>query len=521
MRAGEAARARQLTDRTEPKGSRTFADALVDYLWDRKSVFYKRIRQLRKQDRSFDPEHNPLYWLEEQAYNSSEAANYLDSFHSLVLGPMQGADIEEAEVGALLGLRRAATERAELFNPLGEGGKFAADLFEYGKEQIGAKRMEVFEDATQQWWRIRKELVIKPLTESGALSPSFIDQLEENPYYARFTVIQAIEAQEQAGSVGSGVSALKEQIGTLQGIGNPVVETALTDIALQRFAHRNRTANLIVDMYLQNFPSLIKKARRGRGGRLLETRERGWGTLFFMRNGKSQAVYLPKREIQALEQNEIPGPIWMAWNKFAYVPMRQLLVDKNPAFWAYNLIRDSLAFYKNIVHGDPITAGVRTLKYLFKAAPDAAKLVFRHEMTPLVKEGFRSRALLRVGQRTYAAAEESDQAAIDALLEIYSVGSFAEATPVSAKRRLARAAGHLWDLLGRPGEFTERLTKLAGLKYLKENQAELEISDKEIAPQSTRPRRDTGCDASRPGAPGDQLGVSVLERLEGGLAIVG
>ena len=280
------------------------------------------------------------------------------------------------------------------------------------------------------------------------------------------------------------------QIGTLQKIGNPVVETALTDLALLRVAHRTQTAKSIVSFYRQNFPGEIEEAKRGRGGQILETRTRGQGTLYFLDRGTTRAVYASERLVSFMEADTAKaGAAYRSYNLVTR-PLRALFVDRNPWWAVWNLYKDSKAFAKQVVisasPGDsrasrsvravasPLTASVETFRYLLQALPDAAQDVFLGRRTETMREMLKGRMLVESGSVSSGLAGD-DSEVMDRILKRFGVIDAAH------HRAGVRLLERLWDWAGRPGQFTERLVKASGYRYLRANQERLGLSDKEVA----------------------------------------
>lgn len=470
---GGLRRAQALAAGVRELNGQVFAQALVDTLIDQKSPIYRRVKAARKAGKSLSPEANPIYWVEEEAYHSARAAAYLDRFHELVLGPVRAAEIPDRVFGAVLGLRRAATERSELFNPLGEQGRFAQELHDHLLGELGAEKTAILEDAVGRWWELRRQ-VVEEVADSGAFSEPLVKRMRDNPNYARFVIQQAIRDE---GGQGNALGAVKKQIGTLQEIGNPLVETALADVALMRLAHRTSTAKNVVQFMRETHPKEIQDAKRGPQGRLLDARERGMGTLRYLDNGKVKAVYMPQGVVDSVDDHREWGPAYSAWLRFVHAPLRNVLVERNPGWWIWNFARDVEAFATNVVKGDPLTAAVKTAIHVAKAAPEAFRDAVLGQSTPTVNKMLEGRMLVVAGGRARQASELTDEAALNMLLERFSVFAPAE----EKGPRVRRALAAVWDALAKPGAFTERVTKIAGYQYLKAHQAELGLSDKEIA----------------------------------------
>ncbi len=483
VREGATARAEQLS--RFPRSGITLFQGLVDGLLDRKSKLYRDVAKARRAGAALNPDKNPVYWVEEASYHSAQSAWYLDRMAADVLDVTRAAGVTDTEFGAVLGLTRAAGERAGMFNPLGMQGRFAEQLREHLLAKLGEDKARACETAARAWWALRKE-VLAQIERSGAFRPSFLRKAKANPEYVKFFVASYMKSDE----VGRATGSIHRQIGTLAKIGNPVVETALTDLALMRVAHRTQTARSIVDFYRSNFPEEIQAAKRGRGGQFLETRTPGKSTLFFLEGGEVKAYYASERVVSFMEADTArAGAAYRAYNLLTR-PLRALFVDRNPwwAFW--NLYRDAKAFAKQVVTaaprsaplgrrvagalGSPVTASLETMRYLLKALPDASLEVFFGRRTETVREMLKGRMLVESGSSVSSSLAGDDNEVMDQILKRFGV------IDATHHRAAVRLLERLWDWAGRPGQLTERLVKVAGYKYLKDNRTRLNLSDREI-----------------------------------------
>lgn len=454
--------------------------ALVDGMIDRHSPLQRRVNLARKRGMALSPKANPIYWLEEMAYLNSEAAAYLDRFQENILYPLRSVGINDSELGQLLFLRRVAGERAALWNPLGVDVEVAPALVERLEAKWGRDKAKLVTESLNRWWRLRQPLIEKVI-ESGAVTPENAEKMRTNPEYARFFVQSFLEG-EGAAPKGSAMGALKEQIGTLQEIGNPLVETVLTDIALLRLAHRNSTAQAMVKFMESTFPDEVTEAKRGTGGRIEETRENKKATVRYFVDGKARGVHMPEEVAQSLESHLTENVLYQAWMRFGQSPIRTVFVERNPGWALWNLKRDTTALWKQVVKGNPASSAVKTVAALAKAAPHAWKAV-AGKNSETVREMLEQRMLVQPGERMYRAAEINEATALNELLQHYHLfGSLEQQTP-SRRAQWGRFFDRFTPFSKKPGEFTERWTKIAGYMYLKAHQQEFGLTDQEVAHQ--------------------------------------
>lgn len=481
-RRGRLARARWLAERKKARERETYsmfqvwAERFVDKGWE----LQKRVSDLQRRGVAIDPTQNPVYALDKYYMRSAMVATYLDMMDVQVKRLLEEAGISNDHFADYLFLRRALGERAALANPLGMGGRFAAEQYNRLKGELGDEKFQLLVDIANNFWNIRQETVISILEESGVLTGELMQHVKENAGYARFAVMgkeEEVEAKFGTEFVNS-MSALKRQWGTLKEVGDPFLETLLSDIALIYWAQRQRSVGMMIDFmqsYQDQMPGNLKvtPSKRGRHGRFLETRKPGYTTIYLYRNGKAQAYDVPEGLALPFEHTDPPpGNVLKYINR----PIKAMLVTHNPAWAMWNIARDTARFYKTTVRGNPIRAGIETFKVMSEALPEAIRFGRNREMSPDLLEAMWNGSIIHTGGRYYAAAYHEEGAAYNYLLDAYQVLGGEAHKDVGLWRRFLEG-------LSKIGEVSEKTTKLAAHKYLKKNQEEFGITDEEIADQ--------------------------------------
>jgi hypothetical protein len=124
---------------------------------------------------------------------------------------------------------------------------------------------------------------------------------------------------------------------------------------------------------------------------------------------------------------------------------------------------------------DPITPILELGKYYLKAAPDAWKDVYLDTRTPFVHEMLKNQALIQSGVRFYTAGDISEAELQDLIVQRMGLRE------PEYQALVWRLVTMIHDnLIAGPGEFTERWGKIAGAKFLKENQGQLGLTDKQV-----------------------------------------
>lgn len=434
----------------------------------RREPLLKLKRQVDKRGVVLDPEKNPDYWTEELPYISAPIFGMIRSINNTILKPAKLKDITQRDIDKYLLYRREATERAKIANPEGYTETDALKQMDFLRRQLGDEKFNNIINLAKEYWKIRNDEVFPVLEKSKALSPETMDLIKNNEEYVTFQVRKHLERQHGAYIT----SKIYKQIGTFKEVISPLTATTMKDMSLIRMAERKMIAESVVGFLQENFPDLIKPAKRGLGGRIVDSHDPKEGTIVYLHEGKSTGYYVPKGIADIFDPDPYSFSVILKALNAVQRPIKDIFVSKNPGWWIWNIQRDIKAMAKQ-VPGMSIPKG---LMYLVKSFPDAYKDVFKDISTDDVKTMYKIKAL-GVG-RYWTSSEVSPESHLDKIAQ-----SFGE-TPASYDEAL-NAFEKLWkfvkagnDLLDKSGSLGERLPKIATFKFLKENTS---LSDKEIA----------------------------------------
>jgi hypothetical protein len=433
---------------------RDAVDALNREMNDVNYKVIQKVNALEKRGITMPPEDNPKYWVEELPYVASEVSAYIRSINNDILKPAKTDGITQRDISKYLYFRRVLTERSEMANPLGHTPKTATDALAMMKGQLGAEGYAKVEQYAKRFWEIRQD-VVKKLEESGMLSDELMAKIKDNENYVTFDVQKFMDNTYGKGATGR----IYKQIGTLNEINDPLTATVMKDAALFRAAHRNVTADKISTMMRDYFPDEFAVADKKFNGKALVPtgpKDPRMGLVTYMKKGKVEGFYVPKDMAETLDRDPYQAGVLINLVQAISRPLKEIFVSKNPFWMLWNIQRDIRAMATNL----PEASLLKALKYEAKAIPDAYRDVFKNISTADVEQMYRNRELI-VG-RTYGGKQLTADAELDRLLM-----SFGE-KPVEYKHKVVDVLAKLWDALDKPGQFSERLTKIAGHKLLAE-----------------------------------------------------
>ena len=388
--------------------------------------------------------------IEDMVYKEAETEAYLIELQKIT---DTVKDVGEIDLGKYMFLKRAATERKGMANPVVVTGKAAAKYFEGFKNRIGEAQFNKIEEIVKNFFALRKKYVFAELEKAGLLEPKLLELLKNNPDYATFDVIHYILRR-----AGSDISKqIHEQIGTLQEVANVFTSTVLKDIALMRIAIQTIAKKAAIKALTKD--GLVKPANLKFDGRTkipVKPIDPDLGLIEYFDSGKVVGFYVPKEIAETFKRN--PVEAWKITQFFRAIanPFREIFVHKRPGFAPFNAIRDFLGAVQT-------TPGMTITNFLpvwLKSLPDAHRRTIGH-YDPEIVELLKGKAL--IPSVDYTGGEARDISQYERLLVKYRIKD-------SPQKNLAlRAYDRFAHWLNYLSETSETTTKVAVYRWLKEH----------------------------------------------------
>src|SRR3990167_6606954 len=455
--------------RQEKLDRRSIIDDIKADLVDYDNALNQKVKEAKTRGIEIAPEDNPRYWYEELRYVASEINQYVRTLDTTIKTPANRGGVDDVAIGKYQFLRRVMTERASIANPLFQTKETALPLIEKMKADLGPERYATLEKAVNNYWALRSKDVIPLLEKAEMYAPEQMKLLKDNENYVTFLVQEFLE-KTYGGAV---TGHIYKQSGTLKDITNPFHATVMKDMALMRAALRKVAAEARVNFLLKHFPDEIKPAETRWNGKYqepIEPKNPEEGMIVFLHKGKIQAYYVDKHISDPFNRDPIKAGLILKVFAGITQPLKEVLVSKNPFFILWNIQRDIKAFAKNI----PEAGLYQALKYTIKAVPDAYKDVFKGVSTDTVAQMYKAKALI-VG-RYWSARDLTVDNELDRMMIEFGI------RPMAYQNKVIAPFQKFWAWMDKPGQFTERLTKIGGYKFLKDMQKQGKyLSDKEIA----------------------------------------
>lgn len=414
-----------------------------------------KYKEAVKKGIELDATKNPIYWAEEYPYTHAAYFEYIREVENTVRIPLRKARVSDNDFAKFLLLRRAMTDRSDLANPLGQIGAAPGEQIAFMKARLGPERFQAIEDAAEAFTASRKKNVLSILNEAEMYNDKLMGAIEANmDTYVKFQVSKFLEKNFGKESAGR----LFKQAGTLEDVSNPLTATLIQDAGLMRAAAIKMERKTFIDMMKEIFPDEIQLANRKWNGLYHEPQtpdSAKQGLVTYLHKGKVQGYYLPKEIADNfLKESLEAGKIVRALG-FVTAPFKEIFVGKNPFWMTWNIQRDVRAMSKNLPGGSI----PKTMWYITKSMPDAFQDVFRNVSTADVSEMYRQKMLV-VG-RYYAALDAGPEEALDKIMKSYGLNADLY------EKKVINPFVKFWELLDKPGKFSERVVKIAGFKQLK------------------------------------------------------
>ena len=415
--------------------------------------------ELKKKGVQVPYDKDPMYWVEELPYLSSEYFEVLRTIDNEIIGPAKKDGITTLDIGKYQFLMRAQTERSEMANPLGLIGKTPQDQLDYFREKIGEDKFAKIEAYAKRFQEIRKEKITSVLRESGVYNEELIKLMEDAEHYVTFDVQEYIEKR-----FGRNVSGqIHRQIGTLKEITNPFVATIMKDASVLLAANTKIIKKKVVDFHKEYFSDDIRPADTRWNGQFKEIqppKDPKLGLIAYLHRGKLVGYYVNKDIADTFNRDPFEADRITRTLEWMTAPLKEIFVGKNPFWMAWNVQRDMRAFAKQL----PGASLPKAVKYMVKALPDTYQDVFKGTSTTDVSKMYTERML--VLNRHFMPIERAPETQLERIILNYGLSHPKEHST------FVKPLAWLYRAMDKPGRFSERMMKIASYKYLSDAQLE-------------------------------------------------
>ena len=278
--------------------------------------------------------------------------------------PLLKMGIIEKDVGLFMQNKRIANDPSlndtdkGILNPNGLTADDANAVLKELRNQLGDAKWDALENWHSEFWKLRRETIIKMMEESGAYSKELIEHSKKNEWYAYRKIISTLHGNDGA-SFGGSSAKIYGLKGTVDSAANPLAWTYENDLRIMGGILWNTARLRTVDMVKQFFPNMVAKPKVSgqlTNGRLVYAdAPEGFQRMYVQRNGK-------------VEQWDVANSFADGFRNVVDEDMRQLMevfskvtnafragwTTYSPTFFVNNVIRDYLSSYQNMTwNGSP------------------------------------------------------------------------------------------------------------------------------------------------------------------------
>lgn len=417
------------------------------------------------------PQATGSYALREMKYLNAQQEAFLQRTFQPVYRTVLDAGIDWSTFGeALMYARIVAGDRSEMANPLGHTVETATELMADLTRSLTPEQRTTLTTATAQFRAAVRE-VSERAYQSGLYKPELYAQMQQNPAWASFRVIDHMDKQV--------TSTVAHQIGTLKEIQNPADATILKVLVTQRAVEYNEMKKAVFGSL---DPSDIEQADHEWNGRSIvpkPPKDSRKALVEYMEGGKRRGKYVPTdvadaienasigRNLASLEALRLANARWF----------RPVFTTMNSGFQVANFARDFLRYWSNMKDATLLS----TLRAYRRAIPMARMRAFETdpETSATMRQAWddlreaKEAKILSATFADLAAGRVAEDLAIEETFAQHGLGSGppTSRTPV----------GRLLDFLDRTGTFIETLPKAAAIHELRGDRAISELTPKERA----------------------------------------
>lgn len=438
-------------------------------LVDNNTPMIDRVKALEKKGVFINMDEDPRYLLEERNYLSGLIKAEIEKNIVPIYDELKANEISWNTFGeALFYDRIVAGDRSAQANPRGITPDAAKELYDDLKKEAGDK-WPVIEKNMVAFRGWMKSIATEAYKE-GLYTPEMYEQMQANPAYVTFRVIEHIE---------DGVnSKVYKSIGTLKDITNPADASILKTIATIRSIQRNKTVKTSVDFLNEHYPTDIEVAKSSFNGKAMqfkESKDRNKELVVFKRGGKAEGYYVDPYIKHSLENDTIGRntAIMKLISPISFMNrtlFRPLFIGYNPGFQAFNLVRDFSRFWKNM----PNMSLARAFGRYIQAMPVAKVRAFGISENPTqlglkaqkMMEDLEAAKVFGTTFTEYAIGKDTEETQIELILRNSGIDSFAPEAKNTAMNKLLTPFVKTLELIQKTGNFIETLPKAAGVYQL-------------------------------------------------------
>ena len=441
---------------------------LKNDLLDKNYAVSDRIKEMEKKGIRIPEHDDPRYMLAERNYLGGKIEGFVRGEVQPVHTRVVKAGIDWHDFGLALFYERIIDgDRSDLANPRGvspadAGERYAALRAEWTPKQIRALERGMHD------FRAAMRAIADQAYTAGLYTPEMYKQMEDNPAYVTFKVIDHLEDAV--------TSRIYQQIGTLKDITNPANATILKAVVTLRAAELN-TMKKATFKALADHPALeIKNAKTvwsGKGHRPIESKDSKEHLVTYYERGHLKGKYVDRWIADSLTNHSVGHNnavvrVLRLINSHYFRPVYTTL---NTGFQLFNIWRDFGRYFKALSQkGDNVSFG-RAVRQYWHALPMAKVRAFGLKEKPSASDRqawddlieSQRAGILSMTFNDFVMGHDVEETEIQDIMR--RSGFLSE--DVSSRTRALKPFLAVIDALKTAGDYIETIPKAAGIYHFK------------------------------------------------------
>ena len=417
-------------------------------------------------------------------YHKGQHKLYLARMDGEALDVLRNANVSFPEFNMYLENQHIVNNRTDIASMGGMNPHAAQQSLDAQRKRLGETQWTAMENAEAARWKIRQELVLDPLQESGILDPEMMTVLRSR---VKYSTVSAVDIESDPVSQffkttfgGEVSSKIHRQVGYLGAAKSPMLATAQKDLSL------------ITTLNTQSMRKDIAEFLAAIGDPSFRVAEMSWdqntkrqipkivdnsliSTVLYLDGGKIKGFYTSKSMADMLERNDAQDVTDFV--KIVRRPIQALKsawTSLNYGFWPFNYIRDRKGFAKRMPGVYSRVFGKNAYARYAGRATEAAKSIAANRPNALAQSALKRNMLIHTSQWNVDADAQYD--AFEKLIKMHDVDPKAWGIKESKAKTVTRS---MWQKYTAIGELIEREIKIAGMLHLDEKYPNMPEAEKQ------------------------------------------
>lgn len=433
---------------------------------DKNAAIIDKVNKAVKEGKNISDEINPIYDLAGLNYLEGAVKEFVYTNFNEAVVIANKVENGWSDLGKILQLERALTERGQLANPLGYDPKTAQWTLDKMKENMIPDQWNTLQEA-KKVFRGGMKALIDYAQKEGYWNP----EMQGSDVYSTFQVLDYLDQKI--------TSKIYQQKGTLKGIANPATSSLAKMVTTLRAIRYNKSKKVNLG-FLKDIGELenAKTQWNGRSKVAVEPKDKDKALVTVVINGKMQGFYVDKDVGMILNhQTETTlKQLSTITRLLTQVKLyRPLFTSLNLGFQLFNFSKDFQRTWRNLPDktlGDIIKSYPKLIGAYLKASPTAwAKALGKEDA--LIKE-METVEIFGLNHNDLYGSPDPGEEEVSRILK--RIGILPQESHLEGWKKFLTPVVRLFDGIEIVGNYIEALPKVAGYNLLNEKMPNKELA---------------------------------------------